>query len=374
MTSFSFSRFFAIASKEFYHIIYDPRSLLILLAMPVLQLVIFGYAMNMEIQNIPLTIYDLNHSEASRKLIHQFQGNGFFTIDLSEDSPNKVNHRFLMRKARAALVIPQDFDAKMQKQIPISLQLIIDASDPNAGTLIRNYCTQVIARISSQSQIPTSGIDIRTDVKYNPKLTSSYFYVPGLMALILIMICALLTSITISREKETGSMEQLLVSPIQPIEMILGKIVPYIFLSLIIANLILAIGYFLFQVPFNGSYLLLMLFCLVYISVALSLGILISAIAESQQVAMMFAIIITMLPTVMLSGFTFPIASMPIVLQYFSYLSPARYFLPIARGIILKGNTITDLLPQISILLVINILLITAAWIKFSKQYKSNTN
>ncbi|MEJ2634196.1 MAG: ABC transporter permease [Calditrichia bacterium] len=356
-----------IARKEFLHIIHDPRTLMILFLMPVLQLIMFGYALRLEIQNVHIAVIDYSKSKDSRELIDQFKGSAFFHPFFFDGPVDKINDLFKARKARVALIIPQDFDKQLLRDTAVPLQFIIDASDANAATAIRNYCSRVVNdfNVSYNRKIPLP-FDIRSSVLFNPDTKSTYFFVPGLVALLLIMISALLTSITITREKETGTMEQILVSPVRPFQIILGKVLPYIFLAFIIGIIILLIGIFLFSVPFEGSVWLLMLLSTLYIITALSLGLMISTIAKTQQIAMMIALITTLLPTIMLSGFIFPIASMPKVLQYISYIIPARFYLLIVRGIILKGSTFMELLQPTLFLAGMSFILLNVAVRKFS--------
>ena len=361
------NRIFAIARKEFLHIIHDPRSLMIIFAMPVIQLILFGYALNMEVKNIDLAIVDYNKSTISRELVRQFEGNDFFNPYYYQGKPEKIEELFLKREARAILIIGHDFDTEFEQQIQIPVQILYDASDPNAATLIFNYCSQVINRFNSQfgggNPIP---FQIEPRIWYNPDMKSTYFFVPGLVAMILVMISALLTSITLTREKETGTLEQILVSPVKPLEIISGKVLPYIVMAFLDGLLILFIGILLFDIPFVGSYLLLMFLTTLYIIVALSLGLMISASVKTQQVAMMLALSITLLPTIMLSGFIFPIESMPKILQYLTYLVPAKYFIVIIRGIMLKGNTLIDLATQGAFLFIMAVVLLRRAVQKFS--------
>lgn len=360
-------RTIAIAKKEFLHIIHDPRSLMIIFAMPVIQLILFGYALNMEVKNIDLAVIDYNKSKISRELVRQFEGNDFFIPFYYNGKPSEVEELFLIREARAVLIIGYDFNSNFEKQVQTPVQLLYDASDPNAATLIYNYCSQVITKFNSQhggvSPIP---FRVEPRIWYNPDMKSTYFFVPGLVALILVMISTLLTSITLTREKETGTLEQILVSPVKPMEIIVGKVLPYIGMAFLDGMLILTIGILIFNVPFAGSYILLMLLATLYIIVALSLGLMISATVKTQQVAMMLAISITLLPTVMLSGFIFPIESMPEVLQYLTYIIPAKYFLIIIRGIMLKGNTILNLAAQGVFLFIMAAVLLRRALQKFS--------
>ena len=361
------NRTLAIARKEFLHIIHDPRSLVIIFAMPVIQLILFGYAFNMEVNNIELAIIDYNKTKISRELVRQFEGNDYFKPFYYTGNPSEVEELFLTKKARAILIIGHDFDREFETQVQTPIQIIYDASDPNAATLIYNYCSQVINRFNSKyggvSPIP---FQIEPRIWYNPDMKSTYFFVPGLVAMILVMISALLTSITLTREKETGTLEQILVSPVKPLEIIIGKVLPYIGMAFLDGFLILAIGILLFNVPFTGNYILLMFLATLYIVVALSLGLMISASVKTQQVAMMLAISITLLPTVMLSGFMFPIESMPKILQYVTYAVPAKYFIVIIRGIMLKGNTIFELATQGAFLFIMAVVLLRRALQKFS--------
>jgi len=357
----------AIARKEFLHILHDPRTLTILFIMPILQLVMFGYALKMEIQEVKIGIVDYANTNESRHLIEQFKGSPFF-IPFFYDGPlSEIDELFKSRSANLVMIIPEDFDKQLQRNREIPLSFTIDASDANAATAIRNYCNQVIVDFNQtyNRQLPLP-FDITSSILYNPDTKSTYFFVPGIIALLLIMISALLTSITITREKETGTMEQILVSPVKSHQIILGKVLPYILLAILIALVILLTGIFLFKVPFRGNALLLFVLSTLYIITALSIGLMISTVAKTQQVAMMVAMIITLLPTIMLSGFIFPIASMPKLLQYISYIIPARYYLHIVRGIILKGSTFLDLGQPTLFLGGISVILLIVSIRKFS--------
>ena len=357
----------AIAKKEFLHILHDPRTLTILFIMPILQLVMFGYALKMEIQEVKIGIVDYANTNESRHLIEQFKGSPFFVPFFYDGPLSEIDELFKSRSANLVMIIPEDFDKQLQRNTEIPLSFTIDASDANAATAIRNYCNQVIVDFNQtyNRQLPLP-FDITSSILYNPDTKSTYFFVPGIIALLLIMISALLTSITITREKETGTMEQILVSPVKSHQIILGKVLPYILLAILIALVILLTGIFLFKVPFRGNALLLFILSTLYIITALSIGLMISTVAKTQQVAMMVAMIITLLPTIMLSGFIFPIASMPKLLQYLSYIIPARYYLHIVRGIILKGSTFLDLSQPTLFLGVISAILLIVSIRKFS--------
>ena len=316
----------AVARKEFFHIIYDPRTLFIIFLMPVVQLIVFGYAMRLEIRLVDMAVIDLARSPASRNLVDQFEGSLFFRTFTYTGPMAQAEALLKMRRAHAVMVIPADFDRRLERDAEIPVQFFMDGSNANTATLIRNYCQQVILkyneRLGTQLIMP---FDLRTSIFFNPDLKSTYFFVPGIIAMILIMISALLTSITIAREKEMGTMEQILVSPIHPQEIIIGKVLPYIALAVLEALVVLIIGLVVFHVPFRGSALLLAGLTTLYVVTGLSLGLMISTRARTQQVAMMMVSIATLLPTIMLSGLIFPIASMPKVLQYLTYIIPARY-------------------------------------------------
>lgn len=361
-------RIIAIMLKEANHIFRDSRTLSIIFLMPVMQLIIFGYAMNMEISTIRLAVYDYSQSTPSRELVKGFSASPTYKVSHPVTPLSELNKLFYQRQYQAALIIPQDFENDLLHRKKADVQLIIDASDPNAATMIRAYCLAVINRMNNLETL--APIDIRTNVMFNPDMKSAFFFVPGLIAMILVMISALLTSIAITREKEMGTMEQILVSPIRSYEIIIGKVLPYILLALLDALLILGIGMLLFGVPFRGSFVTFLLFTLLYVLTALSLGLLISTVAQSQQTAMMFAIGITLLPTLMLSGFIFPVASMPKLLQYVTYSVPAKYYLQIIRGIMLKGNSLTQLIQPALALCVMTFVMLTIAIKRFSLRLK----
>ena len=360
-------RISAIAKKEFLHIIHDPRSLIIIFVLPVMQLIIFGYALNMEIQNVDLAVIDHSQTPIASDLINQFRGSPYFRPFPYTGTMEDIDQLFLDRKCRVILIIDEEFQRNFMRKKAAAIQILIDASDPNAGTMIKQYCNGVIMQFnqSFNGKLPLF-FEVKPRVWYNPDLKSDYFFIPGLVALILVMISALLTSITITREKEMGTMEQILVSPIKPVEIVLGKVLPYVSLAFLDGVIILLLGMIIFDVPFIGNYLLLLLLSILYIVTALALGLMISTITKTQQVAMMVAVAVTLLPTIMLSGFIFPLKSMPIILQIISYIVPAKYYLIIIRGIMLKGNTLIQLAGPTVSLFLITLLLMVNSIRKFS--------
>lgn len=343
------SRIIPIVRKEFVHISRDFRTLIIVIVMPIMMLFLYGYAINMEIQNIDVVVLDHDNSVASRALIRKFHGSDFFTVRYFNGPESRLERFFAEGACRMILIIPQDLAWRLYRQPKNSVQVLIDASDPNAAQAIRNYSDAVFQAFNAEQGLP-SMFEIESTIWYNPALKSAYFFVPGLAVLILIMISALLTSIAIVREKETGTLEQILVSPIRPLEIIVGKVVPYVVLAFVDLLIILTTAHFVFQVPFVGRLSVLLICSLIFISVGLSLGLLISTRAQTQQVAMMAALVSTLLPTVMLSGFIFPLSSLPKLLQALTYIVPARYFLTVIRGIMLKGNSFLQVFPEISVL------------------------
>jgi ABC-2 type transport system permease protein len=357
----------AIARKEFLHVVYDPRTLIIVFLMPVIQLLMFGYAMNMEVQHVDVAVLDLARTPESRALARQFRGSRFFHPFYFDGPVSGVEGLFKAEKARLALIIPPDFDRQLRTRTTVPLQFVIDASDANAAAFVKNYCTQVLADYNQSRgvELPVP-FEVRSAVLFNPHLTSSHFFVPGLMAMILMMISALLTSVAITREKETGTMEQILVSPIRPWQIVVGKVLPYITLAFTDALLVLLVGLVVFHVPFRGSVALFLLLTTLYVFTALSLGLMISTYARSQQVAMMVAQVSTILPTMMLSGLIFPIASMPRVLQAVTYFVPARYYLLIVRGVMLKGSGALLLLKPTAFLAAVAVVLLTMSVRRFS--------
>lgn len=364
------SRIFPVIKKEFTHIRRDFRTLVIVILMPLLMLFLYGFAINMEIQNVDTIVLDHDKSPASRSLIQKFEGSRFFNLSYFDGPQSQLESFFSQRAARMILIIPKGFSKNTYLQPQTEVQVLIDASDSNAAQAIRNY-SDAIFRLFSLESAAQPIFAIESAIWYNPGLKSAFFFVPGLAVLILIMISALLTSVAIVREKETGTMEQILVSPIRAFEIIIGKVVPYIFLAFVDLLIILLVANSVFDVPVAGSLTLLLFASLIFIFTALSLGLLISTRAQTQQVAMMIALMATMLPTVMLSGFIFPLNSLPKVLQLISYLVPARYFMTVIRGVMLKGNTFVQILPELSILTGLGFVLILISVKKFKTTIES---
>jgi ABC-2 type transport system permease protein len=363
-------RIIPIIHKEFIHIIRDPRSLAIAFLLPIMMILLYGYAITFDVKEIKLGILDQDKSSASRELVDRLTSSHYFKITAWLSNRDEVEPAMLERKILAALVIPTDYARLRQTERNVQLQVLVDGSNSNTAIIAINYIKTFLLTYSleTNSLILKPPLQLQPRVWYNPDLTSTVFIVPGLVAVIMMLICALLTSITIVRERETGTMEQILVSPIHATEIIFGKIVPYVLLALLDAIMIIILARVIFQVPFRGNPLLLLLCSLVYVYAALSLGVFISTRAKTQQVAMIMAQLITTLPSMLLSGFIFPILSMPFVLQLISYLVPARYFLVIIRGIMLKGVGLGYFYQPIIILLIFG----TVLQLLSVKRFKTN--
>jgi ABC-2 type transport system permease protein len=334
-------QFFGFVKKEFFHIFRDPRTLLVLFGIPVAQLLIFGYAVNNEIKNIKIAIYDQSKDQVTKEITNKITASGYFILDKNLQTVSNIEAIFREGNIKEVIVFEPDFARKLEKEGTARVQLLADASDANTAGLVVNYTSAIIAdyvrKANKLARMPMQ-IEPETRMVYNESLKSTYMFVPGTMALILMLLSAMMTSISIAREKEMGSMEVLLVSPLRPAQIIIGKVIPYVSLAFINALTIIALGYFVFGIPVKGSLLLLLAESLLFISLALSLGILISTVAKSQQVAMFISLFALMLPTMLLSGFIIPIENMPVILQWLCQIMPPKYFIIIIKNIMLKGT------------------------------------
>lgn len=343
----------------------DRRSLFILLGMPIVLVTLFGFAITNEINEARIAIFDPSKDAMSRQLTMKLLASGHFELDDHLQSTEQIVANFRKGSTKLVIAFPPDFQRRYLRREAVAIQLIADASDPNAATTLINYATSIINDYQREQLPPGAGppMQIQAHVKmlYNPLLEGVYMFVPGVMTIILMLVSAMMTSIAIVREKELGTMEVLLVSPLPPPLIIIGKVIPYILLSLINTAVILALGTFVFGMPVKGSWLLLGLECLLFVITSLSLGILISTRTNSQQVAMMISLIGLMLPTIILSGFIFPIDSMPRILQVLSHIVPAKWFIIILKDIMLKGVGMTFIWQETAVLLTMTFLFIGAS-------------
>lgn len=367
-----FPRIGAIIAKEMLHILRDPRTLAIVFALPIIMVILFGYALNMDVDNIRIAVIDEDRTPESRDLVRTFSSSDYFEIIAYPPNRKGAGHLMERGDIRAIIVIPDNFGADIAFKPSTDIQIIVDGSDPTYGNASINYTAAVTAAFSldasgSESILP---IDIRDRFLYNQDLEGSHFIIPGVIAIVLMMVCALMTSITIAHEKESGTMDVLLVSPVRPGEIVIGKVVPYIALALIDAIVILVFARLVFNVPVRGDILLLFALSVLYVFCALGMGLLISSVAPTQQVAMMIALVGTILPSIILSGFIFSIFSMPAPIRILSNIVPARHFMTIIRGILLKDSTAGMLKDQALMLAAIGTFFLAAATIRFKARIK----
>lgn len=360
------NQFYGFFKKELIHILRDSRTLIILLLMPILMMMIFGYAINMDIKDAKIAILDYSKDELSRKISDKLVSSGYFQRYQNVNSEREIHQLFKNNEIKMAVVFQPQFAKTYQKENKAHISLITDASDPNNAVMLANYAGGIIKMFNIQTQnLPGSLINNETKYRYNENLESVYMFIPGLIALLTMLISTMMTSISIAKEKENGTMEIILVSPLKPWHIIIGKVAPYAFIAMINLAMILLLGHFQFGVPYLGNIFLLLATCILFILMALSLGILISSIATNQLMAMMISMIGLLLPTILLSGYIFPIENMPKILQYISSIFPARYFITALKSIMLKGNDISYIWKELSILSGMMILFLAISIKKF---------
>jgi ABC-2 type transport system permease protein len=366
----------AVATKEFRQIARDRRTLMILLFVPAFFLLLYGYALNFDIRNIPLAVQDNDRSSASRDVISAFVNSGYF--ELIRDLPRNSDIDAALNRgdARAVLVIPAGFGRDAASGRPTAVQVLISGDNANTATTVMAYAVGLVGALSARYEVQTRFGSARgplltaeTRVWYNPELRSTLFLVPGLIAYIAMLTAVVSTALSIVREKEVGTMEQVRMSPVGPLSYVIGKTMPYLIVSLVSAFGIVALSMLLFDLPMRGSWAALFVAISIFLVGALAFGVLISTIAQTQQVAFQVALLTSYLPTLMLSGFIFPISSMPAVLQAITYAVPARYFLIALRGIVLKGVGITVFWRDIAALVVFAALVLTLASLRLKREW-----
>jgi len=331
--------FLAFVKKEFYHIFRDKRTLVVLFGMPLAQLLLFGYAITTEVNNAKIGIYNQSPGQYSNGLVDKMVSSGFFRLVENVHSEAEMLDAFKKNKLKMIMVIPTDFEIKVSRG-DARIQLIADGSDPNLASILSTSAEAIImtwmkGKFTQNVEVETINPQVRWH--YNPELKSAEMFVPGVVTIILMLVSAMLTSISITREKELGTIEILYVSPLKPVTIIIGKVVPFAILSILNTIIILGAAYLIFSVPVNGSLLLLLAESMLFIITSLGLGVLISTVSDTQQTALMLSLFGLMLPTILLSGFIFPISSMPLPLQIISNIIPAKWFLIIIKSIMLKG-------------------------------------
>jgi len=368
----------AVAKKEFHHVFRDPRSLGLGIAIPMLLLFLFGYALTLDVDKVPLIVWDQSATHASRDLISRFSGSRYFSLKRYTDNYRDIERAIDRRDALIALVIPTDFARRIETGETARIQAILDGSDSNTATIALGYAESVALSYSREVMlqqtrrhgvVSSAGqLDIRPRLWFNADMISRNYIFPGLIAVIMMVIAALLTSLTVAREWETGTMEQLISTPLKGPELIIGKLIPYFSIGILDLILAVLVGEFVFAVPLRGSLWLLFGMSLVFLTGALSLGILISIVTKNQRMASQLALVSTMLPAFLLSGFIFPIDNMPLVIRGVTHIIVARYFVTILRGIYLKDVGLDILAGEAGFLAVFSIVVLALAMRKFRKK------
>ena len=372
-----FRGFRSIFYKEVIQISRDPLTLALMLLVPMIQLMVFGYAINTDVRNIKTAVYNLDPGPQSRDLLHAFENTDYFQIVRYVESDDQLNNSIVSGRVKVGIKIPPDYSDRLLSNRQATVLVLIDGSDSSIATQSLQVATQVgltesLARLSTElqdsrsrtSQLP---IEVRPKMLFNPDSRSANFMVPGLIAVILQIITTLLTAFSIVREREQGTLEQLMVTPVRPFGLMLGKLVPYGLIGIVETVTVLTVMRLVFDVPIKGSVLLLLLLSILFLFTALAIGLLISTKAQSQMQALQLAWLI-MLPSVLLSGFMFPRDSMPVVMRFIGYLVPATHFMEIIRGIVLRGATLVDLLPEVLTLIVMGLVLLVLSAFRFRKK------
>ncbi len=364
-----FKRFMSFVGKEFNHILRDTRTLMVLIVMPVVMIVLFGFALSTEIKDVKVAVYDPSRDAATSRLISQIDASEYFTVTAFIDSEEGVLEAFRSNSADIALVFEDNFYHRAVHDSDGRLQVIVDGSNTNIGSMAVFYVSSIVSSFqkelaqeaalnqaaaggssSSAEAVPSVQIHTSTRMMYNPQMKSAFNFVPGVMGMILMLVCAMMTSVSIVREKERGTMEVLLVSPVKPFSVILAKAIPYFVVSAFILLIVLCLSVFLIKVPISGSLMWVVLVSLLFILVSLSIGILISTLVAKQEVAILISGMVLMLPTMLLSGMLFPIESMPKVLQWISWCVPAKWYIDSIKVMMIQGLGIRYCLDAVLIL------------------------
>lgn len=363
-----------LVRKEFIQLFRDKRNRPLLILSPLIQLIIFGYVVTTDVRDVRVGLVDQSRTPESRRLIDAIDGNPTFRVTRWLNDPKALDRLLLARRIDLGIRIPPDFGASIRRRETADVQILVDGSMSNMAAVRISYVATVLERFNSQllrelyaRRIDFGEVDGRIRTWYNPNLDSQYFYVPGIVAFLVMLLSLLLTSMAIVREKEAGTMEQLIVTPLRPVELILGKTIPFIIIAQVQLVMVILFAKWWFQIPFVGSAPLLLSAALIFLMSTLGIGLFISTVSKTQQQAMMTNFFFIM-PFFMLSGFVFPIANMPALVQWLSYLNPLRYFLVIIRGIFLKGTGMAVLWPQFLGLAVLGLVVFTLAVTRFKKR------
>lgn len=370
-----FHRLLAVARKEALQLRRDTRSMIMAFILPAVMVLFFGYAITWDVEDLRLGVWDQDGTRASRELTEAFESSGYFLVVARPGSYREAETDLSTARVRAILNIPRGYSRDLASGRPAPVQLLLDGSDANTATIAQNYAGAIVTRHSTQVLLQGRSLpnvaEAETRIWYNETLESRNMIVPGLVAVVMSIIAAMLTSLTIAREWERGTMEQLASTPVRGVEIVLGKLLPYLVIGVFDVHLVVGLGLVVFGVPFNGNVLLLGVLSILFLLGALGVGIFISSVADSQIFAMQAATVATYLPAILLSGFLFDIAAMPVVLQGITLLIPARYFVVVTRGILLKGVGVGALWPQAVAMLVFAVVGLTLATRVFKKEIRT---
>jgi len=374
----SIRRIKALTKKEFIQMSRDIRSLMGALFNPLLMIFLFGYALSLDVDRIPTVVLDLDRTPVSREFIHRLTDSRYFTLVRYLDRDADVDASLAKGEALMALVIPLDFASKVKQGVHAPIQVVFDGSDSNTATIALGYLKAVAAGFDialQEQRIRRAGLkmvdmplEARIRVWFNPELKSKNFIIPGLTGVIMMAICSVMTALSVSKEKETGTLEQLISTPITSLELLLGKLLPYLAVGLVDLALVVGAAVVIFDVPFRGSYINLFITSLIFLIGSLSWGLFVSVVAKSQIQASQISVISAFLPSFLLSGFIYPIENMPVVLQALTFIVPARYFVEILKGLFLQGVGLTVLWPQVLALVVYAVLVLNLARKRFTKR------
>ena len=361
-------QFFAFVEKEFYHVFRDRKTILLLFGVPIVQIILFGFALSNEIRNAKIIVCDYSQDIASQFITKKISANQNFIVEKSLLKFKEIEATFRKGNVKLAIIFPNNFYQDLLHQNKAQIQIIADASDPNTATTLVSYATSIIQdyqkSLLSAQQIP---YQIQSEVRmlYNPELKGATNFVPGVMALVLLLICVLMTSVSIVKEKETGTMEVLLVSPFNPFLIIIAKAIPYLLISIINLVVILLMSVFLLDMPINGSIFLLLTISILFIISALSVGLLISNVSSSQQQALLISLMGMLLPTLLFTGFMFPIENMPLPLQIVSNIVPSKWYYIIVKSIMIKGLGFVAIWKETTVLVMMTLILLGVSLKKF---------
>lgn len=374
----SIRRIKALTKKEFIQMSRDIRSLMGALFNPLLMIFLFGYALSLDVDRIPTVVLDFDGTPVSREFIHRLTDSRYFTLIRYLERDGDVDSSLARGEALMALVIPRDFASKVKQGIKAPIQVVFDGSDSNTATIALGYLKAVAAGFDialQEQRIRRAGLkmvdmplEARVRVWFNPELKSKNFIIPGLTGVIMMAICSVMTALSVSKEKETGTLEQLISTPITSLELLLGKLLPYLAVGLVDLALVVGAAVLIFGVPFRGSYIDLFIASLIFLIGSLSWGLFVSVVAKSQIQASQISVISAFLPSFLLSGFIYPIENMPVVLQALTFIVPARYFVEILKGLFLQGVGLTVLWPQVLALVIYAVLIFNLARKRFTKR------